>query len=236
MEFYETELAYPDFQLLQEREALQQAVQRANDSAFAKAGEIAIVRANSSKVEKEFESRTSAMQRLHADEAARQKIEVEKARSELQKLTTEKDFLENDLAEGTKHIKNLQRTIQQGNGKKTQSKRVDKENQPTTPKKNKSLPCGDGFEDDEIVPTTPSKLAIRSRTITPKAGAKRKRKPTEHSPAHPLELSQPKRVESSPERNTNQDDPVLLSDIQITRRLDDRFEVYSPSQQWKSSD
>ncbi len=61
---------------------------------------------------------------------------------------------------------------------------------PTTPKKNRSLDHGDGFEDDELQLTSPSKLPYRSKTGTPKAGNKRKRKPVPASPIKPLQLSQ----------------------------------------------
>ena len=177
--------------LLREREVLQQGIQDANDTAFAKAGEIAIVRANASKIEKDYESRTKSLQKVHADEAARQKLEVEKARLDLQKITTEKTFLENDLVEGTKQIRNLQRTIKKGAEKAT-----GKENQPTTPKKAKHLPLRDGFDDDEVQPMSPSKLALRSKANTPKGGSKRKRKAPEDSPVKPLELTKPRQAES----------------------------------------
>ena len=167
------------------------------------------MRANATKVEKEFENRTTALQKLHADEAARQKIEVERARAELQKIATEKDFLENDLAEGTKQIKTLQRAIKKGGDRDPESKPGGKENQPLTPKKTKSLAYADGFDDEEIQPMSPSRLVIRSKANTPKAGAKRKRKPAEASPVKPLELTQPVHIDSfertaQPQRSDDQ--------------------------------
>lgn len=157
-----------------------------------------------------------ALQKLHADEAARQKIEVEKARAELQKIATEKDFLENDLAEGTKQIKTLQRAIKKGGDKNSDSKPGGKENQPLKPKKTKSLAYADGFDDEEIQPMSPSRLVIRSKANTPKAGAKRKRKPTEASPVKPLELTQPIQIDSfeqtaQPQRNEDQSADSQLS-------------------------
>ncbi len=160
---------------------------------------------------------------MHADEAARQKIEVEKARAELQKIATEKDFLENDLAEGTKQIRNLQKAIKKGGDKGSESKARGKENQPVTPKKNKALAYADGFDEEDIQPMSPSRLVIRSKTNTPKAGAKRKRKPTEASPVKPLELTQPIQIDSF-EKND-----VPSANDQIPRpapvRQDQKFEV-----------
>ena len=157
---------------------------------------------------------------MHADEAARQRIEVEKARAELEKIATEKDFLENDLVEGTKQIRDLQRAIKRG-----EEKGSGKENLPVTPRKNKGLPGGDGFDDDEVQPLSPSKLAIRSRKNTPKAGAKRKRKVAEESPVKPLDLATPKGALTSEE---NPDAPKILAPTlggQQSSRPDQRFQL-----------
>lgn len=157
---------------------------------------------------------------MHADEAARQKIEVEKARAELQKIATEKDFLENDLAEGTKQIRNLQRAIKKGPEKGT-----GKENQPTTPRKNKPLPHGDGFNEDEVQPMSPSRLAIRSKKSTPKIGAKRKRKIAEDSPVKPLDLASPRPIESFEEVPHNPKNVAPAPTAPYFRRPDQRFQL-----------
>ena len=187
------------------------------------------MRANATKIEKEFELRTTALQKLHADEAARQKIEVEKARAELQKIATEKDFLENDLAEGTKQIRNLQRAIKKAGDKGPETTARGKENQPVTPRKNKALAYGDGFDDEEIQPMSPSRLVIRSKANTPKAGGKRKRKPAEASPVRPLELVQPIQIDSFEETAQPQTNEVHPANDQTPRpeslRQDQRFKV-----------
>ena len=187
------------------------------------------MRANATKVEKDFETRTMALQKLHDDEAARQKIEVEKARAELQKIATEKDFLENDLAEGTKQIRNLQRAIKKVGDKGTETKAMGKENQPVTPKKNKALAYADGFDDEEIQPMSPSRLVIRSKANTPKAGAKRKRKPTEGSPVRSLDLTQPIHVDSFEETAHPQRNDVQSTNDHLPQpvpvRQEQRFKV-----------
>ena len=170
-----------------------------------------------------------ALQKLHEDEAARQKIEVEKARAELQKIATEKNFLENDLAEGTKQIRNLQRAIKKVGDKGTETQTRGKENQPVTPKKNKALAYADGFDDEEIQPMSPSRLVIRSKANTPKAGAKRKRKPAEGSPVKPLELTQPIHINSFEETAYPQRNDVQSTNDQLPEpvpvRQDQRFKV-----------
>lgn len=186
-----------------EREQLQQAIKNANDSANRKAGEIAIVRANISKVEKEYENRTEALQKMHTEEALKHKMEVEKARGELQKIATEKDFLENDLAEGTKQVRNLQKVIQKRGDKTSEAKAPGKENALATPKKGKNLSFADGFVEEDVQPLSPSRLALRSKADTPKTGAKRKRKATEGSPIQSLELAQPILSDAFPEASEN---------------------------------
>ena len=228
--------AYAFLQLLSERDLLQQTIQNANDIAYSKAGEIAIVRANAAKVEKDFETRTMALQKLHDDEAARQKIEVEKARAELQKIATERDFLENDLAEGTKQIRNLQRAIKKVGDRGSETKAKGKENQPVTPKKNKASAYADGFDDEEIQPMSPSRLVIRSKANTPKVGAKRKRKPTEGSPVKPLELTQPIHIDSFEENAHPQRNDVQTTNDQLPQptpvRRDQRFKVRYAKLYW----
>ncbi|KAL6719912.1 hypothetical protein ACLMJK_001833 [Lecanora helva] len=205
--------------LLQERDSLQQGIQNANDTAFAKAGEIAIVRANASKIEKEYSDKTKALQRMHADEAARQKLEVEKVRAEMQKIATEKNFLENDLAEGTKQIRHLQKTIKKGSEKAS-----GKENQPVTPKKTKAIALRDGFDDDEVQPMSPSKLALRSKGNTPKGGGKRKRKAVDDSPVKPLELVKPQQAElTETAKGQNKTSPATL--LNAPKWPDNRYQL-----------
>lgn len=162
-----------------------------------KTGEIAVVRANQIKLQKENEQRLVTLQKIRAEEAVRYKVEVEKARAEQQKVAIEKQFLENDLNQGNEQIKNLQRVVKDGVGKTSFSRSEEGRNQATTPKKNKSLPYGDGFNNDEIQIVSPSKLSARPNALTPKAAGKRKRKIEENSPAKPLPLGQPENFDRS---------------------------------------
>lgn len=180
----------PTIKLLQERDQLQEAVNSANNNAQSKIGEIAIIRANESKARKENEKRLLDLQKLHTDEVARHKVEVERVLAEQKKLATEKEFLEFNLVEGNERIKSLQRTAKEGGGNFAPPTLENKKSPLTTPKKNKSRPYGDGFNDDEIQMISPPKLVLRPKAATPKAGEKRKRKPVEGRPVQPLLLSQ----------------------------------------------
>lgn len=211
--------------LLRERRTLQEAVNSANELVSAKTGEIAVVRANQSKLEKENEQRLVALQKLRAEEAARYKVEVEKARAEQQKIAIEMQFLENDLDQGNKQIKNLQRVVKDGVGKASLSRSEEGRNQVTTPKKNKSLPYGDGFDDDEIQIISPSKLSVRPKALTPKVTGKRKRKVEENSPAKPLPLGQPENVDrlADPVQDSNIDNSAAF--INSSQQNNDNFKV-----------
>ncbi|KAL9600069.1 MAG: hypothetical protein Q9219_003439 [cf. Caloplaca sp. 3 TL-2023] len=173
-------------ELRRERDELARAKAAAEDAALAKSGEIAIIRANQTKTERFFESKIQALQRARQEETAKQRLEVERALAEKQKIATERGFLQNDIAEGNQQIKNLQRAVKaKGNASKPGNAPL-----PATPKKTKPVSHGDGFDDHEIQPVSPSKLPYRSKTSTPKAGSKRKRKPLGASPVKPLRLSQ----------------------------------------------
>lgn len=169
---------------------LKRDVDVAKSEALSKTGEISIVRANRSKEKQEEEKRLAAERKLRADEQAKYNAEIVKYKAELQKVTTDKAFVENDLAREAEQRKGLQKASRAA----AKNKAGGKENAVTTPKKNKDLPFGDGFNEDEIQAPSPSKLVLRSKPATPRAGAKRKRKPTENSPVKPLQLSQTNNV------------------------------------------
>ncbi|KAL8807703.1 MAG: hypothetical protein Q9182_000514 [Xanthomendoza sp. 2 TL-2023] len=208
----------------------------AEDAALAKSGEIAIIRANQKKLEKKYESEMQALKRLHVEEAARQKIEVERALAEKQQITTEKGFLQNDLAEVNEQNRSLQRAVKakSSTSKGDAGKDDGRSDLPTTPKKNKSLSHGDGFEDDEIQISSPYKLPTRSKNNTPKAGNKRKRKAVETSPIKPLQLGQAKeapKISDRPDHTLAPPANAIASDLPTSRTfsatalLADRFEL-----------
>lgn len=135
-------------------------------------------------------------QRLHADEAARQRAEIESARAEKEKIATENKFLKRDLTEEGEQTRILRRNLKDagGGGKIVLAKPVANASPVTTPKKHKSLPFRDGFDDDEIMVISPSKVVQRSKKNTPKVGEKRKRKAVDDSPGKPLQLSQSREI------------------------------------------
>ena len=207
------------FQLLRERESLQQVVREANNNVLAKAGEISIVRANQVKASKEYERQVAALQKSHADEAARQKAEIEATRAERERIATDNKFLRRDLVEESERTKILQRNAKDTNARAASTKAV-------TPKKHNSIPFRDGFDDDEILLLSPSK-GSGVKAVTPKAGAKRKRKNLDDSPGQPLQLSQPKRHDTPDDSMLVVERAPVASRVQPKpqQHVDERFQV-----------
>ncbi|MCJ1365827.1 hypothetical protein MMC16_004952 [Acarospora aff. strigata] len=198
----------------------------ANSTALAKAGEIAIVRANQAKITKEYEYKMKATEKFHADEAARQKLQIESARAELENITTENKFLKQDLNEEGEQTRILRRNLKNAGagvgGNTIPSKEAANAGPQTTPKKHKALPFRDGFDDDEIMVISPSKVAPKAKRGTPKVGDKRKRKVNDDSPGQPLQLSQSRgeNIVEDVEQPRVQEENAVLEKIS---RQDDRF-------------
>lgn len=141
---------------------------------MSKSGEIAIVRANQKKEAIEFERRLKAVQQQHAEEAARARADLLTARKDKDRFETNSRFLEHDLAREADRAKSLKRTLKDGHGNAIRGKL--QASPLSTPKKDKTMPLRDGFEDNEVVMVSPSKVKDRSKPqSTPKAGSKRKR-------------------------------------------------------------
>ena len=161
-----------------EQSRLQRLEQEARRAAATKQGEIAIVRAKEEKAAKEYERRLSVMQKLHADEAAKQKAELDTMRKQREKIETDNRFLQHDLAQEADRAK---RTA--GSSKLRHTREKD------TPRKKKQG-LGDGFDDSEVLMVSPSRSRERAKDQTPTAGAKRKRS-AQDSPLPALSIMPP---------------------------------------------
>lgn len=194
---------------MKERDALKQDLN-------AKAGEIAIVRNKQDKAAKEHEREMKMIRKLNEEKLAKQQRALEASRIAQQQAATEREFLKQDLSEEAERVRQL----------KAREAAEKKDNAGlATPKKKKSLPHRDGFDDDEIQVISPSKvspLKFHKKPGTPTRAGKRKRKAVD-SPIAPLEVIHAE--ESYPEE-PEQKAPVL--DEAILARLgiqDDRFDV-----------
>ncbi|TKA77824.1 hypothetical protein B0A55_04598 [Friedmanniomyces simplex] len=164
-----------------EQARLRQGEQAARNAAAIKQGEIAIVRSNQEKAAKEYERRIAVMQKLHADEAARVKAELEANKKEREKMETDNRFLQHDLEQESERVKRLN-----GPGKaRTTGPGKEKD----TPRKARRTVLGDGFDDAEVRPISPSRSREKTKESTPKHGAKRKRTAND-SPVAALSFTQ----------------------------------------------
>ena len=195
-----------------EQARLKQAEHRAKEEARIKQGEIAIVRGNQEKITKQYEARISVMQRLHADEAAKAKAELEAQRKEREKMQTDNRFLQHDLAREAERANRV-------NGPRPKSTLQG------TPRKSRRGARGDGFDDDEVRMASPSRSFNREKSRgdqTPKTGAKRKR------PAHdsPVALSftqqppRPLRTESTEQTTASTTlEPVVIKETTLLTKV-----------------
>ncbi|KIW08849.1 uncharacterized protein PV09_00775 [Verruconis gallopava] len=180
-------------QLENDRLDLQRQIEEARSTAQLKAGEASILRQKAEKAAKDYEQKIASIKQLHAEERAKHKAELDRVKSDREKLTTHNRFLEHDLALETdknRKFQRMQRPIIADSSKSGQG------SSPTvTPKKSKVLPYRDGFDDSDLVMVSPSKPKDRSKPTTPKAGAKRKRTGNDNQspiPLPQLPLSEPK--------------------------------------------
>ena len=184
-------------QLLREREKLTTDLHGVSSTIVAQRGEIAIVRSNQSKESLNHQRELAALKKSYQEDAAKYKAEIEAANEVARQIISQQQFLKRDFEEEAAKNKALQRSLKE----KPQAAQADG---PTmTPKKAKARPLGDGFDDGEIMAISPMKSGRGSKTGTPTAGGKRKRKVDNTSPMAPLIL-----LPSAPEvRNKKEQAP-----------------------------
>ena len=95
----------------------------------------------------------------------------------------------------------------------------------TTPRKNRSVLFGDGFDTGEEMLISPSKSKGKSRASTPKHNGKRKRNVAEPSPAQALPLQEPQAGTSTPtnvDARREEPDAALATPV---RPEDEKYQV-----------
>ncbi|KAM5441083.1 hypothetical protein MferCBS31731_003871 [Microsporum ferrugineum] len=168
-------------QLTRERERLAQELAAATASEEARAGEIAIIRANQVKIEKNHNRQITALKNAMDEETKKYRAEIEAALMESKRLVAENGFLKHDLQEEAYRASKLQHNFR--------SKPKD-DNPPTTPRKSKPLPLRDGFDDEELMVSPTKSAGRRSKRGTPVTSNKRKRVVDDSPIPIALELSQ----------------------------------------------
>lgn len=159
-------------------DAVNEQLASAREDATKKAGEVAILRANLNKQAQEFERTIASLRAQLAEVTTKSKGAQQAAIDDRQKLETENLFLREELRDETLRANNL--------------RAKNRTEPPQTPRKQRTLPFRDGFDDDEIGFASPTKSSGgRSKRGTPSGHGKRKRKISDtsiHMP--PLQLSQ----------------------------------------------
>ncbi|KAI5195021.1 hypothetical protein E4T39_08412 [Aureobasidium subglaciale] len=178
-----------------ELNAVRLSLQSAKAENQKQAGELSIIRAKREKDAKEHEQQLHALNKSRADEAAKQKADLDAKRKEIEAFETSNRFLEHDLAQARDERSKRLKSTRSNTGRLTR--------QPS-----QSLPYRDGFDDNEIVMPSPSKPKDRSKSSTPKVGEKRKRNAAV-SPAPQLQLNPHLSVSSSPAPAAAESTPVI---------------------------
>ena len=167
------------------------------------------------KANREHEQFVHSIQAMHKEEREKYEQELRMVKEEIEKLRTQNMFLANDFEEVLRKNKSLEK-----NGNDDLGKIARQSSPMTTPKKKKFMPHRDGFDDDEIVITSPN---LKSRVITP---SKKRKRPSLESPKGSLPLSQ-SRGAPAIEGARN----LYVVDEEILQRLwhdDRRFMVSDP--------
>jgi len=198
-------------ELQAEQARLRLSEQEARNIVMAKHGEIAIVRANQEKAAKEYERRIELMQKMHADESAKQKAELEFGRKEREKMRTDNRFLQHEVAEEVERAKRMT------SASKPRTSTGGKD----TPTRLKRTNLGDGFEDDEVRVISPSRSKDKQKDHTPKHPAKRKRTVND-SPIAPLSFTRP--AESIRRQNSGQSQASIDVPSLAVSAIDKRFD------------
>lgn len=151
------------------------------------------MRANHEKTTKEYDRRMTDILQIHANETAKQKAELDALRKEREKMETEKRFLEHDLVQQTERTRAVKKNVHDGQDSMMRGKESAQSSPAGTPSKRRIMPFRDGFDDDEVMLMSPTKAKDRIRPGTPRAGTKRKRVLSVHSPGAPLLFDEPEK-------------------------------------------
>ena len=191
--------------LLRERDRLTTDLHGVNSTVLAQRGEIAIVRSNQGKESLNHQRELAALKKSYQEDAAKYKAEIEAANEVARQIISQQQFLKRDFEEEAARNKALQRSL------KEKPQAAQARGLMMTPKKTKVRPLGDGFDDGEIMGISPVKSGRGSKTGTPTAGGKRKRKVDNTSPMAPLVLlpSAPE-VRSKQEQTPEPENPTVV--------------------------
>lgn len=190
-------------ELEQEKSRLKQLVEAAEAKAQAKAGEAIILRQRIDKTTKEFELAINGLRQTNADATAKHKAELDAIEKARDKVETDRRFLEHDLAVESTRNRSFNKKlpiVPRSNTVPEELRRA-----ALSPRTNRTLPVGDGFDDDVVMVNSPSRnrsepnsfRAGDHATSFPVSPAKSRRGSKPTTPSHRPEKKR-KRVDQSP--------------------------------------
>ncbi|KAF2732212.1 hypothetical protein EJ04DRAFT_514063 [Polyplosphaeria fusca] len=218
--------------LEQEKARLNRDLQSEKSKNQSKSGEVEIVRRRLDALTRDNERATRAMQQSHGDALAKQKLELEKMRREREQAQTNSLFLEHEAAREADRARQIKRNARPGI-----TSRAKPPGSPAgTPRRQKSLPMRDGFDDDDMVMASPTKNRDRAKASTPKQPGKRKREAMHQSPIPALQLSEP-RQPASAQQSFDKEDSTGAQEVLAAFGHDDRrFQLLHKVVNHRSSD
>jgi hypothetical protein len=185
-----------------------------------KSGEADTLRRRHDADSRKYERQIADQQQLHTSELAKMRAEIERLRREKEQAQTDNMFNQHDMREAG--MAQRTRRVMPSRPKGRSTVATSPAGTPKRAQKTKG-PLGDGFDDDDVVMASPSKLRDRLKVATPKQGGKRKRTVADQSPIPlpALQLSAP-RTQPKEKELESVSVPVINTALLQHFREDDR--------------
>jgi len=177
--------------LEQEKHRLSTSLESAAAEATRKAGEVDNLRRRADQTSRATELRIQHQQREHGETTAKFAAERDALLRQLEQTKTSIAFDEHDRHD--EQMRRPRRTVPTRPKLPAPALAPPTRSPAGTPRKtHKTLPPGDGFDDDDIITLSPSKRRDGKKAATPKQPGKRKRQVAHDSPVPTLQLSEPR--------------------------------------------
>ncbi|KAL5449739.1 hypothetical protein PMIN06_005819 [Paraphaeosphaeria minitans] len=197
--------------LEQEKRRLNQTLDIASAEVTKRTGEVDNLRRRTEHATHQAEQRLAQQQQEHSDATGKIMAERDALLRQLEQAKTNSAFDEHTRVE--EQMRRPRRVVP-SRPKPTAPAALSPAGTPS--KRQKNLPLGDGFDEDDVVMVSPSKRRDKSKAATPKQASKRKRQITNDSPVPILELSEPRtqpKAPDPPSTNEAQFDVNLLRNL-----------------------
>ncbi|KAF1926913.1 uncharacterized protein M421DRAFT_102043 [Didymella exigua CBS 183.55] len=182
-----------------------------------KAGEADTLRRRHHAELRRHERHLADQQRLHGDELAKLRAEMEQLRRDKEHAATSNLFHQHDARDAAMAPRTRKPMA-------TRAKPSAAVSPAATPKRLPRGPLADGFDHGDVAAVSPSRARERPRAATPALAAKRKRSAGDNSPV-PLQLSAPRSQRRETDAELAHGEPMDAALLDYFRRDDGRFEL-----------